>query len=96
MTVDFKQLCQFYQFGELVSEPVLMHGGRSHETWRIESSQGMYVVKQLLAKFSDHVPLEMYRNTEAIAMLVRKSGLPAIAAILHSGKDVVYNQNNNF
>lgn len=40
-------ICERFTIGQMISEPVRLTGGLMHETWRLQTTTGSYVLKRL-------------------------------------------------
>jgi thiamine kinase-like enzyme len=84
----FSDVIQYFQLGALLAEPLRVQGGLLHRMWRIETTQGVYALKQL----SSHVGLDQpgvqarYEGTEQVAAEFAAAGIPALGAIGMGGR----------
>jgi len=79
-------LLQLLNLGLHKSEPAEVPGGLLHKMWRIETSQGIYAIKEL-SRDIDLAKLEIidnYNLTEKIASRFIEKGIPAICALSHN------------
>lgn len=86
----FSKLIDYYELGSLQGKPITLDGGRSHKLWRIDTTKGRFVVKQMLPRFEKAINVDLYRNTQAIAKVIAQHNIPAIAAIVNRDRDVCY------
>ena len=87
-----QDVCNFFEIGTLKAS-TKMHGARSHHAVKVETSQGLYVVKMLLNKPGKSLNLDLFRNTEAIAYVSLKANLPAIPALIRHN-DVIFSKDD--
>ncbi|SDC14446.1 hypothetical protein [Exiguobacterium indicum] len=40
-------ICERFLLGQMIDEPVKLTGGFLHETWRLQTTTGSYVLKRL-------------------------------------------------
>lgn len=77
------KLLEHFNLGQLVHEPLRVHGGLLHIMWRIDTSKGSYAVKQLSKNINlkDEKIIRNYELTERIANQFANKGIPAVYAI---------------
>ncbi len=78
------------QLGQPLAEPSRVTGGLLHRMWRIETTGGVYAVKQLAAHIDLNDPLirRNYEWAETVAASFAAQGVPAIAALNRDGQHV--------
>jgi thiamine kinase-like enzyme len=82
-------LCNIYGLGDPLQEPQAVSGGLLHRMWRLDTTQGVFAVKQLnpiiLQKPHMH---ESYRLSERIAARMASHAIPAVVALECNGDPV--------
>jgi Ser/Thr protein kinase RdoA (MazF antagonist) len=80
-------LCTACDLGVPLGTPRAVPGGSLHETWRLDTTQGTYAVKQLNpALLGQPGMTDLYQQTERIAAKIAAHGLPAVTAIDRQGE----------
>jgi thiamine kinase-like enzyme len=77
-----EQLCSMYDLGTPIGVPSSVQGGLLHRMWRLETTHGVFALKQLnpaiMRKPGIH---DSYRLAERIAADFARRGLPSISAL---------------
>ncbi len=89
----FSKIADYYGLGAIQGKPKALDGGRSHLLWRMDTTGGCFVVKQMLPRFEKEVNVDLCRHTQAIAKLVAKHGLPAVTALVNRDCDICFIEN---
>ena len=85
-----KQVANALGVGTLTQEPRLLKGGSVNRVWQLTTAADSYVLKQLIQLKPDNDTLiRLYRNTQAIAHVFLKLGIPAVPARIASNNDVL-------
>jgi thiamine kinase-like enzyme len=75
-------LCERFQLGTAPGEAQPVTGGLIHRMWRVETSLGVFAVKQLNPEIISQPGLhDRYRQTEQIATAMAAQGVPAVPAL---------------
>ncbi len=78
-------LCEVYQIGSCLSEPIPCRGGLLHHTYRFETTEGQFVIKYLYPAIINQTgKKDRYRITEFIARQLSQH-VSGITAITHEG-----------
>ena len=85
------EICKAFELGASIAEPSKVHGGLLHRMWKIQTTKGMYAVKQLSSDINlkDDAINNNYELTEEIAARFAKQGIPAISALKFQDKHVL-------
>lgn len=86
-----QQLCRLLQLGEVQGKPTRLSGGFHHLVWRLQTSRGVYVVKQLApdVDLADPGTAAHFNATERVAQSFASHGVGAIHALPH-GEDYLH------
>ncbi len=80
-------ICLCFRLGAPVAAPKPVPGGRVHQIWRIETTEGIFAVKLLrLATTPQPGALASYRRAEGIAQAMAALGVPAVAGLAHRSR----------
>ncbi|GCE28228.1 membrane protein [Dictyobacter alpinus] len=91
-TIDVERVCTMGGLGKPRGELQAVAGGLLHHVCRLETSQGVFAIKQLNpAMMGEPDTLDAYRMSEKIAHLMAERGIPAVAALPLADGDVIYN-----
>ncbi|MBA2677987.1 MAG: aminoglycoside phosphotransferase family protein [Ktedonobacteraceae bacterium] len=79
-------LCVLCDLGELLADPQAVTGGMLHRMWRLNTTRGLFAVKQLNPAIMRKPNIQHeYRVSEAVAQAMAKQGIPAVAALQCAG-----------
>jgi Ser/Thr protein kinase RdoA (MazF antagonist) len=77
-----QELCSALGLGTPIGNVQAVSGGLLHHMWRLNTTSGTYAVKELDPTFIAHPgAVAFFENTERIASLMARAGIPAVAAI---------------
>ena len=81
-----QEICARLNLGLPAGTPIAVNGGLLHRMWRLETSTGVYAVKDLNPEIIAHpgVP-EVYRVSERIVRSVAAAGVRAVPALQQQG-----------
>ncbi len=80
-TAQTARLCTLFKLGEPLHEPQAVQGGMLHRLWRLNTTQGIFAVKQLNPAIMRKAGIrDAYRLTERIAEAMSVRGVPAAVA----------------
>ena len=83
--------CETLDLGTMIAEPQAIHGGLLHQVWRLETTQGIFALKQLHADIMQRAGIdEVYRLSERIAVQMAAQGIPAVAAQVDAQGEVLH------
>ncbi|CZG38845.1 serine/threonine protein kinase [Legionella pneumophila] len=85
-----KKLIETFKLGELLEQPILLHGGALHTMLKIKTESGCYAVKQL----NPHVTAKkdfkkFYEFSEKIAEEMYNQSVPAVSSLKFDGNHVI-------
>ncbi len=85
------EICKIFDLGASTATPTRVHGGLLHRMWKIQTTKGIYAVKQLSSDINlqDEAINNNYELTEEIAARFVKQGIPAIAALKYQDKHLL-------
>ena len=83
-----KAICQHFDLGTPVQDPIIVLGGLLHIMWRLECSKGSYAIKQLSKNIDlkNAQVIENYELSERAASNFIAQDIPGICAISQSDK----------
>jgi Ser/Thr protein kinase RdoA (MazF antagonist) len=85
-TLSLEALCERFQLGKPLAQPLPVAGGTLHRIWHITTSQGDFAVKQLNPAIIGKPGMRArYRLTERIAAAMAAQGIPAVTARTRAG-----------
>src|SRR5215475_12348871 len=77
-----QELCSMLGLGMPRGDVQPVSGGLLHRMWRLTTTSGVYAAKELDPAFLGHPSARAYfENTERIASLMARAGIPTVAAI---------------
>ncbi len=89
-TQHLTKICNTFSLGQPLGEALRVVGGLLHRMWKINTTSGMYAVKELSAdQIQDEAVKRHYEWTEEVAARFAEQGLPAIAALKSQGKHLL-------
>jgi Ser/Thr protein kinase RdoA (MazF antagonist) len=87
--LDFLQhACDFFELGQ-IEDATQLKGGRTHLVYRVKTHNGAYIIKDLQSRHEKEINFDLFRNTTALAYVMRKNTLPAVPALIKND-DVVF------
>ncbi|HEV8191600.1 MAG TPA: hypothetical protein VGP82_08960, partial [Ktedonobacterales bacterium] len=73
-----RELCSMLGLGTPTGDAQPVPGGLLHRMWRLTTTSGAYAVKELDPIFVGHPgAVAFFENTERIASLMARAGIPA-------------------
>lgn len=80
-------LCEHFDLGVYLQDPTRVYGGLLHKMWRLETSCGVYAVKQLSPDINvtDESVIKNYELSERVAARFAAQGIPAVSALNMQG-----------
>lgn len=85
-TAQTARLCTLFMLGEPLHGPQAIQGGLLHRLWRLQTSHGIFAVKQLNPAIMRKPDIrDDYRLTERIAAAMAVQGVPAAVALKGEG-----------
>ena len=82
-----EKICEQYQLGELICEPVRLKGGFMHKMFSLFTSKGKYAVKLLNPYIMERKDaLGNFQIAEELELMLEKNNIPIILALIFGGK----------
>jgi Ser/Thr protein kinase RdoA (MazF antagonist) len=86
---SFLQICQIYNLGKLIGNAETVEGGLVHKIWRIKTTSGKYVIKELNSEIINKPKaLKLFELSETIARQLKDKDIPAITGLVIQNKAV--------
>ena len=91
MSHNFQAVCQQHALGDQKSPATRVYGGLLHTRWRLETTVGIYALKQLASTIDIKNPTvkHNYEQSEYIAHYFAQHAIPAIGALADSNNHYV-------
>ncbi len=80
---NLTQICDHFNLGKLIDDPVRVHGGLLHVMWKVNTDKASYAIKQISKDIdltNDKI-IQNYNLTEKIADHFKRLGIPAVSSI---------------
>ena len=84
--MEMNKFCECYNLGHVLSTEKIL-GGRMHKMYKVETTKGVYAIKELNEKVMKREnSYHNFTQSEKIANLAKKSGIPASCSLSIQGK----------
>lgn len=83
MNNHLTQICDHFNLGKLIDNPIRVYGGLLHTMWKVNTEKASYAIKQISKDIdltNDKI-IQNYNLTEKIANHFKHLGIPAVSSI---------------